>query len=132
VKLESFQCLYHPAQLRRIKIAAQLDTPALDQYHHHCAWTFTIRCAAPTDYFDSHQPFAIALDVAPLYSLSLESSLQRPQRHSVDPAEFASDQATGSKLSDKPLNLLPGTPPARFNFFGFRHPPTSAKSTTKW
>jgi hypothetical protein len=27
--------------LRGIKIAAQLDAPALGQYHHHCAWTFT-------------------------------------------------------------------------------------------
>ena len=57
-------------------------------------------------------------------------SLQCAQRHSVDPAERASCQATGPKLSDKPLDLLPSTPLARFNFFGFRHP-TSAKSTTK-
>jgi hypothetical protein len=131
-ELEPFQCLYHPAQLCWVKIATQLDAPALGQYHHHCAWTFTIRCAAPTDYFDSHQPFAIGLDVARLYSLSLESSLQRAQRHSGDPAERASCQATSSKLSDKPLDLLPSTPPARFNSFGFRHPPTSAKSATKW
>jgi hypothetical protein len=68
-----------------------------------------------------------------LYWLSLKSALQRLQRHSVDPAELASRQATTSKLSYKPLDLLSSTPPpARFNFFGFRHPPTSAKSMTKW
>jgi hypothetical protein len=59
--------------------------------------TFTIRCGAPTDYFDPHQPFAIGLDVVGLYSLSHESSLQRVQRHSVDPAELASRQAIGGQ-----------------------------------
>jgi hypothetical protein len=28
-KLEPFQCLYHPTQLRWVKIATQLDAPAL-------------------------------------------------------------------------------------------------------
>jgi hypothetical protein len=88
--LESFQCLYHSTQLRRVKVSPQLDAPALGQYHRHCAWTFTIRCAAPTSYFDSHQPFAIALDIAGPGSFSLKSSLQRAQRHSVDSAELAS------------------------------------------
>jgi hypothetical protein len=78
------------AQLRRVKVPAQLDAPALGQYHRHCASTFTIRCAAPTDYFDAHQLFAIALDIAGLGSFSPESSLQRAQRHSVDPAKLAS------------------------------------------
>jgi hypothetical protein len=50
----------------------------------------TIRYTASTNYFDSHQPFAIALDIARLGSFSLESSLQRAQRHSVDSAELAS------------------------------------------
>jgi hypothetical protein len=130
--LESFQCLDHPTQLRRVKVPTQLDAPALGQYHRHCAGTFTIRCAAPTDYFDSHQLFAIALDLAWLGSFSLEPSLQRAQRHSVDPAELASRQATCSELTDKPLDLLPRAPPARFNFFGFRHPSTSANSAEKW
>jgi hypothetical protein len=40
--------------------------------------------------FDSHQPFAIALDIARRGSFSLKSSLQRAQRHSVDSAELAS------------------------------------------
>jgi hypothetical protein len=31
------------------------------------------------------------------------------------------------ELTDKPLDLLPRAPPVRLNFFGFRHPPTSAK-----
>jgi hypothetical protein len=35
-------------------IPAQLDAPAPGQHHRHCAWTFTIRCAAPADYFDAH------------------------------------------------------------------------------
>jgi hypothetical protein len=113
-------------------VPVQLDAPAIGQYHCHCTWTFTIRCAAPTDYFDSHQPFGIALAAAGFYSLSFESSLQRAQRHSVDPAELASCQATGSKLTHKPLDLLPRAPPTRFNFFGFCHPPTSAKSAAKW
>jgi hypothetical protein len=30
--------------------------------------------------------------------------------------------ATCSELTDKPLDLLPRAPPARFYFFGFRHP----------
>jgi hypothetical protein len=40
---------------------------ALGQYHRHGASTFTIRirCTAP-DYFDAHQLFAIALDIAGL------------------------------------------------------------------
>jgi hypothetical protein len=67
---------------------------------------------------------AIGLDVAGLYSLSLKSALQRLQRHSVDPAELASPKVTGSKLSYKPLDPLPSTPPPSvFNFFGFRDPP---------
>jgi hypothetical protein len=103
-------------------VPVQLDAPAIGQYHCHCTWTFTIRCAVPTDYFDSHQPFVIALAAAGFYSLSFESSLQRAQRHSVDPAELASCQATGSKLTHKPLDLLARAPPARFNFFGFCHP----------
>src|SRR5215467_7620338 len=131
--LESFQCLYDPTQLRRVKIAIQLDAPALGQHHCHYAWRFTIRCALPTDYFDSHQPFAIGLDVAGLYWRSLKSELQALERHSVHPAELASPKATTSKLSYKPLDLLPSTPPlTRSIFFGFRHPPTSAKSATKW
>jgi hypothetical protein len=75
------------------------------------------------------------LDVAGFYWLSLKSALQGLERHSVDPAELASPKTTTSKLSYKPLDLLPSTPPParfKFNFFGFRHPPTSAKSTTKW
>jgi hypothetical protein len=88
--LASFQCLYHPTQLCRVKVPAQLDAPALGQYYRHSAWRFSIRWAAPTHYFDSRQPFAIALDIAGLCSSSLESSLQRAQRHCVDPAELAS------------------------------------------
>jgi hypothetical protein len=88
--LESFQCLYHSTQLRRVKVPAQLNAPALGQYQHHSEWRFTIRCAGPTNYFDSHQPFAIALHIAGLYWSSLESSLQRAQRHCVHPAELAS------------------------------------------
>jgi hypothetical protein len=49
-----------------------------------------IRSAAPTNYFDSHQPFAIALNIARLGSFSLESSLQRAQPHAVDSAELTS------------------------------------------
>jgi hypothetical protein len=63
----------------------------------------------------------------------VKPALQRLQRHSVDPAELASPQATSYKLFYKPLDFLPSTPPPRrSNFFGFRHPPTSAKSATKW
>src|SRR5207244_8299975 len=79
-----------PDALRRVKVPAQLDASALGQYYRHSAWRFSIRWAAPTHYFDSHQPFAIALDIAGLCSSSLESSLQRAQRHCVDPAELAS------------------------------------------
>jgi hypothetical protein len=49
-----------------------------------------IPCAAPTDNFDSDQPFAIDLGVVGFYSLSIESPLQGAQRHSVDPAKLAS------------------------------------------
>jgi hypothetical protein len=63
--------------------------PVLAFGRRHSAWRFTIRSAAPTDYFDSHEPFAIALDGAGLCSFSLESSMQSAQRHSVDPAELA-------------------------------------------
>jgi len=37
----------------------------------------------------------------------IKSALQRLQRHSVDSAELASRQATCSKLTYKPLDLLP-------------------------
>jgi hypothetical protein len=49
-------------------------------------------------------------------SFSLESSLQRAERHSVNPPELASWQATGSKFTRKPLD---------------RHLPTSANSAPK-
>jgi hypothetical protein len=88
--LESFQGLDHPTQLRRVKVSSQLDAPALSQYHRHCAWNLTIRGAVPSDYFDSHQLFAIALETSGLGSFSPESSLQGAQRHSVDPAKLAS------------------------------------------
>jgi hypothetical protein len=89
--LEPFQCLDHPTQLRRVKVPAQLDASALGQYHRHGASTFTIRirCTAP-DYFNADQLFAIALDIAGLGACSPESSLQRAQPHSVEPAELAS------------------------------------------
>jgi hypothetical protein len=126
------QYLYDPAQLYWVKIAAQLNAPALDQYYRYSAWTFAIRCAAPTDYFDSHQPFAIGLDAAGLYSFSLESALQRLQRHAVDPQNSLRERslvATHLQAVGTPAKYAPS---AQFNFFGFRHPSTSAKSTTKW
>jgi hypothetical protein len=80
--LESFQCLDHSTQLHHVKIPVQLDTPALAQYHRHGPWSLTICAALPTDYFDSHQPFAIAF--------SLESSLQRTESYPMDAAELTS------------------------------------------
>ncbi len=38
----------------------------------------------------------------------------------------------GCKLTHKPLDLLPRAPAPCFNFFGFRHPPTSTNSAAKW
>jgi hypothetical protein len=88
--------------------------------------------ATATGYFDSDQPFAIVLDVAAFYACSLESSLQRAQRHAVDSAKLASRQPARYKLIHQPLDLLARAPAAWFNFFGFRHQPTSPNSPTKW
>jgi hypothetical protein len=81
-------CTFVTSQLCRVKVPAQLDAPP--QYHRHGAWTFTIRCAVPTDYFDAHQLSAITLEIAAFDSFSLEPPLQRAQRHSANPAELAS------------------------------------------
>jgi hypothetical protein len=112
-------------QLCRFKIRAELDAPAIGQYQRHSAWTLVIPCAAPAGYFDSEQPFASRLDIAGFYSLSIESSLQGVQRHSANSAKLAPWQATGYKLSHKPLDLLARAPTSWSNFFRFCHPPTS-------
>jgi hypothetical protein len=88
--------------------------------------------ATATGYFDSNQPFAIALDVAGSLAFSIESSLQRAQRHAVNPAKLAARQAAPCELTHQPLDLLPRAPAAWFNFFGLRHPPTSANSAANW
>ena len=114
-------------QLRRVKVPAQLDASGLGQYHRHSTRRFTIRCAAPADYFDSHQPFAIASDVAG----SVRSRLS-PRCNVLSVISWIRQNSP----RDRPLvpnsltsrYLLPRAPLARFNSFGFGHPPTSANS----
>lgn len=81
------------------------------------AATFTIPSGIAPDHFNSHQPSVIGSDIGALFSFSLESTLQRAQRHSAEPAELASGQTTGSILSHQALNLVASPPPARLNFF---------------